>query len=139
MKSVPSRFDTERLVGLQLRAISGDVSREFVNGELKKIFSDENNEQTSVDISCQNWCFAIGAYFSDEKKQEFYMNLLILMQQRQINPDDSKLWKFLMKKDLTIQFFKMFDKFTQVPQLAARNRAKPKEDEESDVEWFKLD
>ena len=135
---MPSKFNTERLVGLQLRAISGDISREFIEDVLDKIYSDENGNLTESDISCKNWSFNIGAYFADENKKRFYMELIILMQHKQINLDESKLWKFLMKREITIEFFKMFDKFTQVPQLSARNKAKPKTEEE-DEEWFKLD
>ena len=132
-----SKFETERLVGIQLRAISGDITREFREGVLTEIYTDDTETINEISKNCSEWAFNVGAYLSNEEKKRLYNNLLIIYDQEKIDPKKDKLWKLLMKLEMPIEFFKMFDKFTQVPQLSARNKAKPKEEEEQD--WFELE
>lgn len=123
---MPSKFDTEKLVGVILRRVSGDIKKEFGEDVLDHLYSDETYKE---------WADNIGSYFGDDKKKKRYINLLLCLEIIGIKPDECDLWKTLMKMEMPIQFYNMMDRYTQVPGLAARNRAKLKDDEK-DAEWW---
>jgi len=123
-----NRFDTERLVGVILRRVSGDIKKEFGEDVLDKLYQDETYKK---------WADNIGSYFGDEEKKKRYINLLIVFELLGVKPEESDLWKILMKMEMPIQFYTMMDRYTQVPGLAARNKAKLKE-EDANEEWWKV-
>ena len=111
---MPSKFETEKLVGVQLRAISGDIGIDF-RKTLRALYDD-----TEVGNSCYKWHVVITSYFSDETAQK-YIAMIILAYENDINLDEFDEWKQLMKLKMSPEFIKMMDKFTQIPQLAVRD------------------
>lgn len=126
--SMLSRFDTEKLVGVQLRAVAGDISRQFRDDTLKPLYSDSDGTMTEIGTICHKWHWAVCAYFSDLEKARPYTYLIQMCYKRNINLEKSEFWKLLLRLKLPEEFFKMMDKFTQIPQLAARDASKPKTD-----------
>jgi len=119
---VMSKFDTEKLVGLQLRAVAGDISREFRTELLEKLYSDDE-----IGKICAKWHWAVSAYFADQKKARTFIAYIQLAYDDKENLDEDEEWKQIMRFVIGEEFFNMMDKFTQIPQLSARNIAKPKE------------
>lgn len=140
-----SKYDQEKLVGILLRKIVGDIVRDFHNRTLKKIYKNKDGKFDDVDKNCMEWGDEIARYFNtddpaDRKKKNLYINLLIIYQDERIDPDKDELWKMLMKKDLPMLFYKRFEAFGQVPQVASLDISEPpdtKQREKSikDVNW----
>jgi len=122
---MPNKFENEKLVGVILRRISGDIKKEFGEDVLDHLYKDE---------AYKEWADNIGSYFGDDKKKKRYINLLLCLELLGIKPEECDLWKTLMKMEMPIQFYNMMDRYTQVPGLAARNRAKL--EEKDDAEWW---
>ncbi len=128
---VQTKFDTERVVGVQLRAISGDISREFREEVLEEIYKDKSGNITDVGKSCAKWHWAVCSYFGNPNEAEDFIMIIQHAFRKGINLDNDERWKFILRITLPTEFFNMMDKFTQIPQLAARNLAKPHEEEHS--------
>jgi hypothetical protein len=122
-----NKFDTEKMVGLQLRAISGDVNSEF-RETLKKLYMNEKGELTDVGESCFRWHWVIAAYFSTPEKSKIFINYIQICFETNTLLDKDEFWKMLLRMKLPDEFFSMMSKFTQVPQLAVRHIPRKKED-----------
>ena len=117
-----SKFDTEKLVGVQLRAISGDIGTEFRN-RLRELY-----DPTPVGDACYYWHVTIMNYFKDTDETNDLVTMVQIAYENDINLNESTSWKRIMRLKMGAQFIGMMDKFTQIPQLAARDISVRKED-----------
>lgn len=133
-----TKYDRDRLVGVLLRRLVGDILRQFDKNVLERIFTNEQGKLDDLGKSCKDWSFNISAYMADIKKKKLYQDLLIILQDEGINPDQDELWKLLMKREMPLEFFTMFDDMkTQIPRVAIRDKSEPKSKEDEET-WFQI-
>lgn len=141
---MPSKYESDKLVGILLRRIVGSIVRFFRNYTLPRIFKDTNGQLSEIDKHCMEWRDEIARFLPDEtlgekKKKKLYTDLLIIYQDDKIDPDKDELWKLLMKRDLPDNFYRRFEEFGQVPQVASLDISEPadkvKEQDIRDVNW----
>lgn len=129
---MPSKYDQEKLVGILLRRIVGEIVRDFRKGTLRKIYADKSGNLDDISKHCMEWNDEISKYFSSDdpqakKKKGLYKSLLLIFEIKKIDPDTNNLWRMLMKKDLPDFFYKRFESFGQVPQVASLDTSEPPE------------
>ena len=107
-----NKFDSEKLAGVQLRAISGDVGEAF-RTKLRELYSD-----TDVGNSCYKWHVIVTNCFVDTKT---YVSIIQLAYKKGINLDEYEPWKTLMRIKMGGEFIRLIANFTQIPQLAVRD------------------
>ena len=122
-----SKFDTEKLVGVQLRAIAGDVGEAF-RTKLRELYDDSDSGK-----SCYKWHVIVTNYFLNTSK---YTPIIQLAYKKGIILDEYEPWKMLMRIDMSDEFIRLIGNFTQIPQLAVRD---VQEERERGVEYSPWD
>jgi len=112
-----SALDKEAKVGAMLRHMSGDVGVSFKR-ILDDLYSDEKGEFTDVGRSCAKWHWVVVKYSENPAQMRGYISLIQHAFEYEINLDNSKEWKKLMRIILPEEFISKMKSFTQVPQIA---------------------
>jgi hypothetical protein len=124
-----NKFENEKLVGVQIRAIAGDVSRAY-RERIRELYSD-----TPCGDSCYKWHIAISSYFADTDEALSYIAMIQIAYNKGMILDECESWKAIVRYKMSTEFMQMMDKFTQIPQLAARDLSEKKEDDYNYNPW----
>ena len=119
-------LDNEKQTGVILRGIVDDITKEYKN-IYKKLYSDiETGEMTDVGEICCWWHLRIINHFGSMENTKPYIAMIQLAFKKNINLDKMESWRTIMRLKFGAEYIQMFDKFTQVPQIAARDLSERK-------------
>jgi len=108
-------LDKEKAVGLALRAIVQDTTDDVKN-TIKELYDD-----TEVGKVCYKWHMRIISKFGSMKHASQYRAIVEKAYRKGINLDENDRWKALMRSIVGQEYMELMNRFTQIPQLAARD------------------
>jgi len=116
-----SSFEKEKAVGLALRAIVQDITDE-VKHMIEELYDD-----TPEGKICYKWHMRCICYFGNMDHASPYIAIIQHAFKKKINLDEKESWRALMRIKVGAEYMELMNKYTQIPQLAARDLSDKKE------------
>jgi len=108
-------LEREKAVGLALRAIVQDITDE-VKHMIRELYDD--NE---VGECCYKWHMRCIAYWGSMEHSAPYIAIIQEAYRKGKILDTMDSWKALMRMKVGEEYMELMNKYTQIPQLAARD------------------
>jgi hypothetical protein len=116
-----SSFEKEKAVGLALRAIVQDTTDD-VKRTVEELYGD-----SEIGKICYKWHMRIVSKFGNMDHTKVCLRVIEVAFKKKINLDKNELWKAYMRRIYPTEYMELMNKFTQIPQLAARDLSDKKE------------
>ena len=114
-------LEKEKAVGLALRAIVQDITDE-VKHMIQELYDD-----TEIGQVCYKWHMRCVCYFGNMDHASPYISIIQRAFQKGRNLDEMETWRSLMRIKVGAEYMELMNKYTQIPQLAARDLSDKKE------------
>ena len=108
-------LDKEKAVGLALRAIVQDITDD-VKATIKGLYDDSD-----VGKVCFKWHIYIISKWGSMKHAAPYIAIIQRAYKKGKNLDENENWKAFMRLRIGEEYMELMNRFTQIPQLAARD------------------